>query len=90
MLYPLSRRLLETDIVLPIFASAAVLLRFVARKSRKIPLEGDDWLILVALVRVILVRLLYLAHDLRSWPSEYVPMESMPLVPMSSESRSQI
>lgn len=39
------------SVVFPLLALAAIVLRFVARKSRGVPLGWNDWTIVIALVR---------------------------------------
>ena len=53
MLLPLSQSVLAANVVLPILATIAVVLRFVARKSTKSPLKADDYVILIALASLI-------------------------------------
>ena len=50
MVQPAARSTLAANIVLPILAIIAVTLRFYARKLKSIPVKGDDYVILLALV----------------------------------------
>lgn len=55
ILYPVHKAALVLCILLPIFAVAAVSLRFYARKARRLPLLADDWSVLVSLVKEIIL-----------------------------------
>ena len=43
--------LIGTNCVLPILAVASVVLRFVARKRKSVPIGIDDWLVVLGAVR---------------------------------------
>jgi hypothetical protein len=47
---PAARGGLGADIILPILAIIAVVCRYLARKTKSLPLKEDDWTILAALV----------------------------------------
>lgn len=51
VLLPLSKKVLAANIVLPILATIAVVLRFAARKTTRSSLKADDYVILLALVK---------------------------------------
>ena len=50
MLLPISKSLLAANIILPTLALLAVSFRIAARRKKHLPLGGDDYAILVALV----------------------------------------
>jgi len=53
MQYELSKSKCAADVILPVLATSAVALRFIARKKQKVPLQGDDWFILAALLLAV-------------------------------------
>ena len=50
MLLPLSQSTIAANVILAAFASIAVVLRVVARRTKKLPLRADDYTIILALV----------------------------------------
>lgn len=49
MLLPLSKSTIAANVILAVFASAAVALRIVARQTKKVPFKADDFAIVFAL-----------------------------------------
>ena len=54
MLLEQSKSILAANIILPIFAIAAVYFRFIAQRVRRLSFQKDDYVILVALVSFVL------------------------------------
>lgn len=48
--------------ILPILALITVGLRFQARKTQRLSLNADDWVILAALVSIISLKLIMVSH----------------------------
>ena len=68
-----SSTLVIVSVVFPVLASLAVILRLWGRKKRSLSWEGDDYFIILALVRALslflfLLKLLRLSQLLRAFP----------------------